>query len=596
MSLPDGLTDEDFAEPFADSHDGHVMEEEGAHAARQKMPWWKRPAPWWLMVLGTFSSIIMTATLAPTVELYTKLACRVHTTDPNYPKETYNGLDLLPNTSLVNLPPSFSTVVVDDVLIRRNTETVYFEETSECVSDPVVQAAVAKLITAITISTGVLTFLTVGWWGSFSDRHGRTRMISIAACGQALATLNMVFVAKNVQRIPGGYWFLVVGAAIVGVLGGSASETAAGMAYVADVSTSAKRSHMFSLMSGFWLVGIGIGPTLGSLIVRLTHNFLSVFYVAATFRIIQACLLLFIVPESLTSGQMHRASARKREESLPSDERTPLLWLQFLKPLLVLWPDKTPKENPVNDEKRDWNLPILAAAYGVTLLAMSSLASQFLYALSTFRWDSEYLGYAISSMGVSRAAYLILILPIAIKYFKNGPQNDTVGANLSESEPLLSISDHDTSSTPKPRAHASTFDLALARFSILVEIAVYALLPFAPTGLVFILFAMFGALASGLGPAVHGVALELYTRQLGDNAVVESGKLFGALGVVEAVFGHVLGPSMYGSIYAATVGTYPRAIFFVAVGNGVVGLVLLAFVKLPREKAVPDVENPVDQR
>jgi hypothetical protein len=69
-----------------------------------------------------------------------------------------------------------------------------------------------------------------------------------------------------------------------------------------------------------------------------------------------------------------------------------------------------------------------------------------------------------------------------------------------------------------------------------VDIAMYALLPFAPTGALFILFIARGSFGAGLAPAVNSVALELYTRKVaGKGGAVESGKLLGALNVVQAV-------------------------------------------------------------
>lgn len=71
---------------------------------------------------------------------------------------------------------------------------------------------------------------------------------------------------------------------------------------------------------------------------------------------------------------------------------------------------------------------------------------------------------------------------------------------------------------------------------MLVDIATWAILPFAPTGIVFILVIMLGAVGAGLGPAINSVALEIYSRRVRKSgAVVESGKLFGALSVVQSV-------------------------------------------------------------
>jgi MFS family permease len=92
--------------------------------------------------------------------------------------------------------------------------------TKECSSDPVVLAAVAKLTATLTTSMGVLGCLTTGFWGSFSDRHGRTLILALTIFGLLMNDFTFIFVTKNFQRIPGGYWFLIVGPIIEGALGG----------------------------------------------------------------------------------------------------------------------------------------------------------------------------------------------------------------------------------------------------------------------------------------------------------------------------------------------------------------------------------------
>lgn len=55
----------------------------------------------------------------------------------------------------------------------------------------------------------------------FSDRHGRTRVLGISVIGLLSADVNFIFVNTFWRRLPGGYWFLVVGPFIEGLLGGS---------------------------------------------------------------------------------------------------------------------------------------------------------------------------------------------------------------------------------------------------------------------------------------------------------------------------------------------------------------------------------------
>lgn len=56
----------------------------------------------------------------------------------------------------------------------------------------------------------------------------------------------------------------------------------------------------------------------------------------------------------------------------------------------------------------------------------------------------------------------------------------------------------------------------------------------------------------------------------------------------------ILGPPMYGLIYAATVVTFPRTIFFVALGNGIVAFALLGCVRLRPDEPDRDAEALVD--
>ncbi|KAJ7164494.1 major facilitator superfamily domain-containing protein [Mycena filopes] len=556
-----------------------------ARRAWLKMPFWKRPAPWWLMTLIPLRTVIVSLTLGAQVELYTDLVCRVY-------QPAVESLPIFSPSSLsFDYSPSFNTI--GDSNTNNETSTAVFfssdvEVTAEfgpCSSSSTVQAVAANLITATTTATGILTFLTVGWWGSLSDRVGRVPTLAIVSVGNVIAGLILVLVAKYVELLPGGYWFLLVEAVFAGAVGGLPSETAVIFGYLSDISTAEERSRTFSVVYGFMLAGLGLGPVLGSFVVRKTHSLIAVFYVGTALRVIYLCLIWFILPESRTTAQMEKSSAKHHAVNLDADgapssrfQRLSFFW----KPLSVLMPEQSPKGG-----RRDWNLTLLVLSYGVMLLAASSLINQLLYAIYTFEWDAEYLGYCVSSIGLTRAAVLTLILPLVMKVVKKRTQRQNIPIDRSpEREPLLSNREPGVKDTV-PKFYI--FDLRLARFSVLVDAVTYAIQPFAPTGIIFLLFTSLGSFGAGLAPAVNSVALELYTRRLGKGATVESGKLFAAIGVVQAVFGHVLGPPMYGFIYAATVASYPRTIFYVALGNSVVSLVLLAFVRV-----APNIEDVED--
>ncbi|KAJ7244048.1 major facilitator superfamily domain-containing protein [Mycena rebaudengoi] len=567
---------------------------DGEDVTRRQMPWWKKPAPWWLLILMSLRSLVLSATIAPGLEIYTLLACRQHKPEIFDQLPTYTRI--LPNQLEYAEDSGFRSLF--DHLIQNTFGTaVLFSETAEerpgrslCFSDPVVQAAVTKFATVNAIAIGTLSFLTGGWWGAFSDRHGRRKMLAISTFGALFGTLNFIFVMKNYERVPGGYWFLVLDSLVAGVLGGTSSEGAAQYAYMGDVSPPAERSRNFSVLSGLSLAGIGLGPTIGGVLVRFSGNALSVIYLASAVYATILCFAWFILPESLTGTQMHTAAIQHGENLrlLAIQKPTPLLVIKrsfaFLEPLTILLP--RPVERDLNGRhlgrKRDWNLTLLALSYGLALSTAGAFMTSFQYAIATFGWDSASLGYLLTVLGTSRAIYLTLLLPLVINLLKAIATRNTIHRS-SESVPLLS------ERITSPSSHSIMIDLSLARLSLLIDIVSYIFLPFSPTGLVFTLFIALSSFGSGFGPAVQSIAIDIVARRNGGEGS-ETGKLFGALGVVSAACAQVLGPAIYGSIYYNTVATFPAAIFFVVAGSAVVSFTLLGFVKLSVD-ANRDVED-----
>ena len=181
-------------------------------------------------------------------------------------------------------------------------------------------------------------------------------------------------------------------------------------AYLADCSEPSSRSRVFSLQVGLLFVGMAIGPTLGSIIVRTTrgvlsplNNVLSVFYVATVIHILYAMMLWFVVPESLgerarvvckeeRQREKEEAAAKERreaEEFARSSENgqwgATIFWSllrfkrisAFFSPLHVFLPVEVDTETEVPGEpntkvrpKKDWNLTILAVGYAFYQMIM----------------------------------------------------------------------------------------------------------------------------------------------------------------------------------------------------------------------------------
>ncbi|KIL69994.1 hypothetical protein M378DRAFT_7764 [Amanita muscaria Koide BX008] len=525
------------------------------------VPWWKIPSPLWLLCLIPLSAIAMVSTLAPRIEIYTLLACKVHNPD------IFGQSNSLLSRSVHNLLPQISV-----------------QDTQRCASDPVVQAAVAKLIAgghsslliagnpiqeieilhSITASTGILGCLTGAWWGAFSDRYGRTTVLTVTVSGALVTDLNFILVTLFTDKFPGGYWFLIVGPLIEGAFGGMSSGSAASHAYIADTTTEESRSRMFSLSLGLLFTGVAIGPAISSLLIRSTGQLLSVFFLSACLHLTYALAVLFIVPESLTKQKMQASRKKHQEQGREAPAKSVATYLKglfrFLAPLTVLAPSKSTRTGG-----KDWSLTLIALGYGLAFSITGSVSYVLQYAASAYNWTSEFLGYYVALIGAIRAVVLLVVFPLAFKYLRPKPIIIELPLEPSEEEPLLSGRDANASgpSTVLKEVHPPSFDLNVARICIAIEVIAYGGMSFSLGALPFTLFTMLGS--------------------LGGHA--ESGRLFGGLSVVQALCGQIISPSLYGFVYINTVEGFPRAIFVVSVLSLFLSSLWLCMVRLPKEAA-----------
>jgi len=244
-------------------------------------------------------------------------------------------------------------------------------------------------------------------------------------------------------------------------------------------------------------------------------------------------------------------------------------------------------------------------------ISQGSIAYIFQYATSTFGWTSETLGYWISLLGVTRALFLTVMLPVIIKMFQSKskpvhtseetrslltPTSDSFGntpGSLGALDSSPPPTPHAASFQAQPplddkhyeRRHAVVFDLQLARVSLVVDMIAYVFIGISST--TFIVFGVLTSFGAGFSPAMQSVTLAMYARRGG----TESGRLLGGMSVIAALSAQILGPAIYGLVYMRTVATYPRTIFFVSLGKAMIALLMLTFVSLRRPSHLTDSIN-----
>lgn len=198
----------------------------GSQSLRRKLKWYQRPSPLWFVPGTLIMSLSMGMTISPKVEIYYQLICRAMgpeesgTTLP--PPQTDVRLGPQPplHDSLPSSPkPSSQNDVVAQFVEQANTSAMglpgfQFEViptngdswAKQCHKSAPVQKAVTTLVrpfalgvaqldkliasheqaTILSLSMGILSALTTGWWGSVSDRRGRKPVLLISFTGMLL--------------------------------------------------------------------------------------------------------------------------------------------------------------------------------------------------------------------------------------------------------------------------------------------------------------------------------------------------------------------------------------------------------------------------
>lgn len=613
-------------------------------AQRKKKPFY-RARPLWIVPFAMTAALVRAMTLAPRIEVFTQLACAQlhkhpfnHTLDPSqaFVRESLSFPTYATDSyiNVISSEPSDNDDDGDDDPRRLPS--------SRCLTDAAVQAGAARLQTIMTTTMGFLSALTSGYWGHVGQRRGRLFVMAIATFGLFLTDLTFILVSTPTSPFSShGHKLLILAPIIEGSLGGWSALQGATTAYISDCTSAGSRATIFSRFTGVTYAGFSLGPVIGGYIIRSGlgsqpgrgKSVTAVFWIAMFCSLVNFFLVLFVFPESLSKEKRAAAAEQyRREHSAKGKSRAvpPSLdesgdsnndhdsshapvrsgiygvAYKFLSPLGLFLPAVL---TDVNSKKRkDWSLTFLGLGLFLYFLASGVYQIKYLYATHTFKWSAEQLSYYISGMGFTRAVFLLCILPFLIAMYKPKPKVTT------------DASEQNVSSKPgKPKltkghlAQEIRFDLLVARCSLFIDFmsnALVALVP-APTYTVhqlvygtnsssigmnsqifFVLASSLSGFGSGVVPAVQSLALCVVQARAmisGGTSAVDmaeggTGKLLGALAVLQAIGQMIIGPMLFGLIYSGTVARFPKTIFITASGILTVALSCMFLVVSPLAK------------
>jgi len=129
--------------------------------------------------------------------------------------------------------------------------------------------------------------------GKLSDRFGRRPVLIVSIAGTAIGFILM----GMATALP----LLFVARILAGITGGNISIP---QAYIADVTAPEQRSRAMGMIGAAFGLGFTFGPLIGGILSRISYS--TPFYFAAGLAVVNALLVYFILPESLS--RQHRAA------------------------------------------------------------------------------------------------------------------------------------------------------------------------------------------------------------------------------------------------------------------------------------------------
>ncbi|KAI1783876.1 hypothetical protein LXA43DRAFT_902684 [Ganoderma leucocontextum] len=564
-----------------------------------------------LVPFAVVASLVRGMTIAPRVQVFTQLSCNAiyghdvyDHTDTNVTAVTASHHFNSYHTPFSAHVPSSHLLEVDfsPALDRLPPEQPYPPSDDDgeadprrapserCLKDPAVQARAARLQTIMTTTMGALSAFTTGWWGSFGETHGRTKVLAASTLGLLMTDLLFILVSTPHSIFAAhGHKLLIISPIIEGLFGGWATLQAATSAYVSDCTSDGSRAGIFSRFTGVFYFGFALGPTIGAFLIR--HPFMpiispavgihngaptvtSVFYVASLGSLINFMLALFLFPESLVKKKA-KAAASPSLTAQPLLEASPSMVERLLSPYRLFMPKIITAPNGV--KHKDWSMTLLAAVFFGHLLSLGLFQMKYLYAGHIYGWNAEKASchaydcyYYISFMGSSRALHLLFVLPFMIATFKPAKPVPVPGHPVTSAAANAALAD------------AMRFDKALIGGSLFFDLLSHSLVSLSPTDYgpysgqaLFVGATTLSGFGAGLIPAINSLALCVMQSR----GETDTGKMFGAFSLLQAIGQTIIGPVMFGIIYSKTVATYPKAIFVVAGSIVLASIIVLLLLR-----------------
>ncbi|KAF9113288.1 hypothetical protein BGX27_001880 [Mortierella sp. AM989] len=373
----------------------------------ENLPWYKRPSAFWLFPIYGLASVSGGMLTSSVGQFHVALLCREY---------------------MNRYPPTNTTEFVAHSALELSS--LLLKPGSEC-DAPEIQAFTAKITAVIDVIGGLAAMLSIGYYASLSDKHGRIKLMVLGSLSSLFMLLSLIAMGKWWDQI--GLPLLVIASLISGLAGGFAMSGTMGLAYAADCTDPSKRSLIYSWLHAGLFLGLAIGQYMGGFIVKITGSISTIIYIDIGAALIGLLLLVFVVPESIPEKQsahirklyeqVTKSNQKQQDDAKKPQERAP--WhSHFTQSLRFFKPDG-----------HNTNLILLAAISFLQMLALKGTFSVLiLYTNLVFHWREYEDGILFSMSSTVRLFSLLVLLPIFVHVYNKFYRKDGSKAATSASQ------------------------------------------------------------------------------------------------------------------------------------------------------------------
>lgn len=410
------------------------------------------------------------------------------------------------------------------------------------------------------ILTGLSYTFTSGKWGELSDRVGRVRIFAFMALLRVIG--NSLHLCSLLPSTPYHKWLIILAGSVSSLSGGMLALLANANSYISDIVEPDHRALSMSIMMSAVYGTMGLGPMLGSILVK---NFPGgdrlPIYLSLVIGSIATLLCFTLVkePRHEEALKLSQTTFMERRESISSLRSTNtqassrlanygryqlLRLLDVFSSVRKLW---IPPASDGSLVPRYTVLMLVTLDVLFLNITAASMPALVLFATYEYGWRSVELGYYISISGLGRAVVLLVISPCLLHLLRK----------------IYKPLNHSIDRIDVTCIRISVVFLTCSILIVLIgkehEAALYAC-------------AILQALSAFCSPTLQSAIIKYCSKKF-------TGQCFGAMALIRSTVMLIIPPILL-RIYGATVSFRPELFLYVPLACGICAILLSNFLRI----------------